>query len=180
MISPEQARRILDAATVVHDADTVRQAIARVAVAIDVEIGEANPLVMTVLQGGLFFAGQLLPLLGFPMQQTSVHVSRYSNGAPGDLMWVARPTVAVAGRTVLLVDDVFDEGLTLAAIAAELAEQGAERVCSAVIANKQVPKKSAYRPDFVALECGDEYLFGCGMDVQGYWRNLPAIYAVAS
>ena len=177
MIGVDEAQGILERATVVHDAQAVRQAIARVAVAIDVAIGERNPIFMPVLQGGVYFAGQLMPLLGFPLNQASVHVSRYGGGAPGELIWLARPTMSVAGRTVLLVDDVFDEGLTLASIVAELEEQGASQVCTAVIANKDVAKKTTYRPDFVALECGPQYLFGCGMDVKGYWRNLPAIYA---
>ncbi len=175
-MTPQQ---LLDDSTVVHEADNVRKAIAQMAVRIDLALRETQPILMPVLQGGLYLAGQLMPLLHFPLHQSTVHVSRYSSGLPGDLIWHARPEVDVVGRTVLLVDDVFDEGITLSMLASELAQQGAQRVFSAVLANKVVDKKTEYRPDFVALECGPEYLFGCGMDCQGFWRNLPEIRAVS-
>ena len=179
-MSGANALQALERATIVHDAAAVKRAVEQMAVRIDLELGEREPIVMAVLQGGVYLTGQLLPLLNFPLQQASVHVSRYSAGQPGDLIWHARPTMPVAGRTVLIVDDVFDEGLTLAALAAHLAEQHAGAVYAAVLANKAVPKKTPFRPHFVALECGSEYLFGCGMDMDGYWRNLPAIYAASA
>ena len=75
------------------------------------------------------------------------------------------------------MDDILDEGVTLAGIEAWLKEQGAAAVYKVVLVRKQQPRGYATTADFIGLEVPDVYVFGCGMDYRGWWRNLPAIYA---
>ncbi len=178
-MTPEQARQVLAEADLVHDAATVEAAIHRLAREITAAIGERNPLVLVVMKGGIYFAGRILPLLGFPLSLDYVHVSRYGDAITGgQLRWKAEPSEAVRGRTVLVLDDILDAGDTLGAVRSRLIAQGAQSVACAVLTEKDTGKPKACVPDFVGLRLPNRYVFGCGMDVSGAWRNLPAIYSM--
>lgn len=160
-------------------AGDVSAAIDRVSVRLSVDLSGANPLLLTVMHGALPFAGALLPRLSFPLEVGYVHVGRYGDATRGgDLHWRARPDYEMRQRTVVLLDDVLDRGDTLAALVRWAEASGAERVLSAVLVEKRLEETRPVEADYVALVCPDRYLFGCGMDYRGYWRNLPAIYAL--
>lgn len=178
-ISPERALEVLAAADCLYDQKAVEAALDRMAEEITRELGDQDPLVITVMHGGLLPAGMLLPRLRFPLQTDYLHATRYDGKTRGGaLRWVARPSRPLEGRTVLLVDDIYDEGHTLAAIVRECLAEGAERVYSAVLLDKQHGRKADYRPEFIGLPVVDRYVFGMGMDYCEYLRNLPGIYAV--
>jgi hypoxanthine phosphoribosyltransferase len=178
-ITPRQALEVFHAAECLHDATAVDAAVDRLAVAIGRELRDANPLVLAVLHGGLIPAGLLLPRLDFPLQVDYLHATRYRGETRGgDLHWRAHPHCSLAGRTVLLVDDIFDEGHTLAAIQDYCIAAGADRVFGAVLVDKRHQRKADYQPDFIGLEVPDRYVFGYGMDYKDYLRNAPGIYAV--
>jgi hypoxanthine phosphoribosyltransferase len=84
----------------------------------------------------------------------------------------------VQGKTILVLDDILDEGITLAAVHDKCMEMGATKVFLAVLSDKNTGKPKPIKADFVGLRLPDRYVFGCGMDVHGWWRNLPAIYAL--
>ena len=160
---------------------------ARVAAAFDQMAGEVTrrleaslPLVYCVMNGGLFATSELVKRLSFPLELDYLHATRYGRQLQGgDLHWRIEPEVSMQGRSVLVVDDILDEGATLAAILEHCRNQGAREVFSAVLVDKQHDRKvfSGFKADFTGLQIADRYLFGCGMDYQGYLRNLPAIYA---
>jgi hypoxanthine phosphoribosyltransferase len=178
-MTPEQARRVLAEAELVCDAAAVDQAIRRMATEVTVALGERNPLLVVVMHGGIYLAGQILPLLGFPLHLDYVHVSRYGDATRGgDLRWKVGPTQSVNGRAVLVLDDILDVGHTLAAVRERLLADGADSVLCAVLTEKETGKAKPLKPDFVGLKLPNRYVFGCGMDVSGSWRNLPAIYAM--
>jgi hypoxanthine phosphoribosyltransferase len=79
---------------------------------------------------------------------------------------------------VLLLDDILDEGITLLAIKEKCLALGAKAVLSAVLVEKVLDHSKPMVADFVGLEVPNRYVFGCGMDAYGWWRNLPAIYAL--
>jgi hypoxanthine phosphoribosyltransferase len=167
------------AAECLYDRAEVEAALDRLALDISYALAEANPLVITVMQGGLITAGMLLPRLAFPLQVDYLHATRYRGKTSGaDLHWIVRPSHALTGRIVLLVDDIHDEGHTLEAIVAACREAGARGVYSAALVNKRHDRKAAYRADFVGLEVDDRYVFGYGMDYKEYLRNAPGIFAV--
>ena len=167
-------------ADLIHDERAIQTAIQKMAADITRELVDTNPLVMCVLNGGLMLTGWLAAELRFPLQLDYVHATRYRGATQGGtLEWIARPRSEIANRTVLLVDDIFDEGLTLESLVEACRQLGAAAVRTAVLVRKQHQRAVAELvPDFVGLEVPDRYVFGCGMDYKNYLRNLPAIYAV--
>jgi hypoxanthine phosphoribosyltransferase len=124
-------------------------------------------------------AGQLLPRLLFSLQLESIHATRYGGTTRGgELNWHARPRTSLHGRNILLVDDILDEGLTLRALVNYCHSEGAERVGTAVLVRKQRETAPAIEVDYYGLEVPDRYVFGCGMDLHDYHRQLPGIYAI--
>ena len=177
----EEAVRALAEADLLVSGEEVERAITRLAGEISDRLADANPVVICVMNGGLIFAGQLLTQLRFPLQVDYVHATRYGNETMGaQLHWTVRPQLDLKGRTVLLLDDILDEGVTLAAIADYCSQQGAENILMAVLVEKLHRRKvtPGMRADFTGLEVGDRFLFGFGLDYRGYWRNAPGIYAV--
>jgi len=181
MLAAQQAWDILDAAEQVCSAAVVSATVARLASDITAALGEAQPLILSVMGGAVVFTGQLLPQLRFPLDFDYIHVSRYGNATSGgELDWKVMPRENVGGRNVLVLDDILDEGHTLAAIREKVIGMGAKSFRSAVFADKQIGRPKPIQADFVGLTLPDRYVFGFGMDVHGAWRNLPAIYAVRS
>lgn len=174
-----QARAILQQAELLYTEQQVQAALHAVAAQINGALSEQFPLVLSVMGGAVIFSGQLLPLLDFPLDFDYVHVSRYGDARHGGAMkWKVEPGEQVRGRVVLLVDDILDEGHTLHALHQRVMALGAQRCYSAVFADKLHGKAKPIHADFVAMPIPDRFVFGYGMDIQGAWRNLPAIYAV--
>jgi len=160
-------------------AATVQAALERLAREITADLAGQNPVVITVMTGGQVFAGQLLPKLPFPLECDYVHVRRYGRGTQGgELQWLAGPHAELSGRSVLLLDDILDEGQTLAAVREALLEQGAREVRIAAFTRKERSNPPAVEADYVGVAVPDRFVFGFGMDVDGAYRNLPAIYAM--
>ena len=178
-MSPLEAQQLLDAAECIVPETTVQAALVRLADEIAQALAGEFPLVLPVMGGAIVFAGQLLPKLGFPLEFDYLHVTRYRGQTQGgEMEWRVLPGQNVAGRHVLVLDDILDEGETLAAIRDKLLEMGAARVWTAVLTDKDNGLDKPIRADFVGLKVPNRYVFGCGMDAYGMWRNLPAIYAL--
>ena len=123
--------------------------------------------------------GQLLPRLNFPLELDYIHATRYlGTTAGGELHWLKYPTISLLDRTVLVIDDILDEGLTLSAIVEYCQRAGARQVLTAVMLEKQHARKAAIKADFVGLLVPDRYVFGYGMDYQDQLRYAAGIYAV--
>jgi len=179
MMSSEEAWQILNGADLLFDEARVRAAVEGLAAQITARLSGQWPLVLSVMGGAVVLTGQLLPLLRFPLDFQTVHVTRYRNTTSGGAIeWLVPPRQDVAGRVVLVVDDILDEGHTLAAIRDALRELGVAGFYSAVLADKAIGRPKPIGADFVGLTVPDRYVFGYGMDVRGAWRNLPAIYAL--
>ncbi len=158
----------------------VEAALDAMAASVKASLGHKDPLVLSVMTGGIVVAGLLLPRLDFPLRLDYVHATRYRGALSGaDLHWQHRPTEAVRGEHVLVVDDIFDQGLTMEAIVAACREDGAASVTAAVLALKEGAARTAYRPDVVGLTLPNRYVMGYGLDYKRYFRNLPGIYAAA-
>lgn len=180
MLSASEARQILASADLIIPAAQVADSVARVAREISAALADTHPLVLSVMGGAVVFTGQLLPCLKFPLDFDYLHVTRYGAGTEGgQLRWISTPRQQIAGRVVLVVDDILDEGVTLAAIREHILAAGAKACYSAVFADKQIARPKPVAADFVGVVLPDRYVFGFGMDVQGAWRNLPAIYALS-
>lgn len=178
-MNPREAQKIFDEADLLCSAEESALAVRRVAGEITARLGDANPLVLAVMGGAVVFTGQLLPQLVFPLDFDYLHVTRYGDVTTGgQLEWIVKPRSNVAGRVVLVVDDILDEGVTMAEVVRRLRQQGASEVLSAVFADKNLGRAKPVAADFVGVHLPNRYVFGYGMDVKGAWRNLPAVYAV--
>jgi len=163
----------------VHDAASVQRAIRAQARELRPRLEGRDPLVLVLMQGALYYAAWLTLELDMPLELDYIHATRYGDKRHGGgLRWLRRPPEAVAGRTVLLLDDIFDAGETLAAARAACRTAGAGTVLTAVLARKRRRHSVDAGPDSVALEVPDRFVVGCGLDCGGHWRNLPAIYAL--
>ena len=183
MSLPPDLASALARAELIHDRESIERAIASMAVRIRNDYAGDVPLYLTVMQGGLPFAGQLaleLGARGLDLELDYLHATRYRSGTSGgELAWKHRPATPLRGRRVLLVDDIVDEGHTLAAVRAWCIGEGARDVRIATLAVKQhgrcVPGLCA---DYAGVDVPDRYVFGYGMDYHEQGRNLPAIYAL--
>lgn len=179
-MSAPSLRDALATADRIHDRDALLASIVRVGSEIDRDYQGKRPLFLTLMQGGLMFAGHLALAIEVDCEFDYVHATRYRGRTSGsDLHWIKAPSMSLKGRDVLLVDDILDEGKTLAAVCDWCVAQGAGTVKIAVLAvkihDRCVPGLEA---DYVGVEVPDRYVFGFGMDYYEQGRNLPAIYAV--
>jgi len=138
------------------------------------------PIVLCVMNGGIVTAGKLLTKLTFPLTLDSINVSRYGKQTSGSqINWIQKPVTQLKDRTVLIIDDILDQGLTLEAIYQFCRKQGASHIYSAVLVDKQLNKPKPVQADFIGVSVADRYVYGYGMDYKGYLRNAPGIYACA-
>ena len=178
-ISAQRAYEILRQAELLKTTGEVQTALRKVASQINAALSHEHPLVLSVMGGAVVFSGQLLPLLDFPLDFDYVHVSRYGDARTGSRMhWKVEPHESVKNRVVLLLDDILDEGHTLVALQERVRALGARHCYSAVFADKIHGRNKPVYADFVGMELPNRFVFGFGMDIEGAWRNLPAIYAV--
>lgn len=169
----------LENSDLVASSAEVEAAIGRLASGIQKRLKDSYPLVLVVMGGAVVFAGQLLPRLRMPLDLDYIHASRYGDATTGGrIEWRVTPPADVRGRAVLVLDDILDGGHTMAAIRDRLLELGAQSFHCAVLVEKTLQEKKPIAADFVGLRIPDRFVFGCGMDAKGFWRNLPEIRAM--
>ena len=178
-----RARALLENAEEIFDAAAVSNAVASVAQTLNERFDQPGddtfPLVLGVMGGAVVFVGQLLPQLRFPLEFDYIHVSRYGDDDQGGkVVWKVIPRPNVAGRTIIVLDDILDEGETLAQVKQRLLDMGAAQVIIAVFADKAIKRGKPVKADIVGLTIPDKFVVGFGMDVYGYWRNLPGLWAI--
>ncbi len=180
---PNQIQHVYEEATQLYSTAEVEAALDKMAASISEELRDTNPVLLCVMVGGLVPLGNLLPRLDFPLEVDYLHATRYAgNLSGGRLMWKVKPTVILEGRTVLIVDDILDEGVTLAAVVEEIKAMGALCVKTAVLVDKANRRADdgLQVADFTGLHVDNHYVFGYGMDYHEYLRNAPGIFMVSS
>lgn len=178
-VDATEADKVMQQADLLHPAAEVETALDGMARQIDAQLGQRDPLLLCVMSGAVVATGHLMTRLNFPLSIDYLHATRYNNSTQGsEVDWVVRPRHSLAGRVVLVIDDILDAGITLHGIVEECRQQGAAAVYTAVLVSKRREREVDINADFVGLEVEDRYLFGYGMDYHGYWRNARGIYAV--
>jgi len=180
-VDAKHAKQVLETAQCLYSMQQVEQAISGLAESISQVLKDKDPVIMCVMNGGLVLTGKLLTQLNFPLTVDYIHATRYRKQTRGGkLKWLVKPHSSLENQTVLIVDDILDEGDTLAAVIEYCKTQGARQVLSVVLVKKQHNRnKKNTQADFIALQVEDRYVFGYGMDYKGRLRNADGIYAVS-
>jgi hypoxanthine phosphoribosyltransferase len=166
-------------AEVLYSEVAVASAISTIAIALNADYQDELPILLSVMNGAAYFTGQLLPYLDFPLALDYVHATRYQGGVEGKAVrWIVEPKAEIKNRSVLILDDILDEGVTLKSIVDACHVLGAKQVKVAVLVDKALNKTKPITADYIGITVPNRYIFGCGMDINGWWRNLPAIYAL--
>jgi hypoxanthine phosphoribosyltransferase len=175
----EEAARVMREADCLYDSAAVEQALERMAADIKRDLAGKDPIVICVMNGGLVVSGMLLPRLDFQLKVDYMHASRYRERTSGDeLHWRVEPSQELAGRHLLVIDDILDEGYTLDAILRFCEQQSPASVRACVLVQKIHDRGVRPPVDYIGLDVPDRYVFGYGMDYKGYWRNAAGIFAV--
>jgi len=182
MVLPGHIREVFAKATCLFSKTEVDAALDKLATEISFQLSHTNPIFICVVVGGIVPLGNLLPRLDFPLEVDYVHATRYRNTTSGhELQWLVKPSCDMSDRTVIVVDDILDGGITLQAIINYCKDNGAAAVYSVVLVEKEDARLPEGLPsaDFSGLTVENHYVFGYGMDYKGYLRNAPGIYVVA-
>jgi hypoxanthine phosphoribosyltransferase len=175
-------QEVHEKSTQLFSSKEIEAALDNMAKAIHTDLHDKHPVVLCVMVGGLIPLGHLLVRLQFPLEVDYVHATRYQGETTGgELHWRAKPTTDLANRTVLIVDDILDGGITLAAIVSEIKAMGASEVKTAVLVDKHHKRAETglKKADYTGLEVDDHFIYGYGMDYQEYLRNVPGIFVVS-
>ncbi|MBJ7538847.1 hypoxanthine-guanine phosphoribosyltransferase [Marinomonas transparens] len=157
----------------------INEALDKMATQITKDLGEKRPLVLCVMNGGLIPTAGLLERLNFPLELDYIHATRYGMATEGALLkWLSYPQSSLKDRDILVIDDIFDQGYTLQAIIHWLEGQETKSVSTATVINKLHDRKVDMMPDYIGVDAEDRFLFGYGMDYNGFFRNLKGVYAI--
>lgn len=167
-----------DKSKVLLDSNEIQSGVTRLANQLNIDYKDDKPLALCVVNGAIVFTGQLLPLLNFPMMLDYVHVTRYKNNIAGDLEWKHYPSKPINGRNIVIIDDVLDSGITISAIKDWCLEQGAKKVETVVLLEKEIPRKPSaiQNANYAVFKIGKEFVYGFGLDNDEYWRNTKDIH----
>lgn len=176
-------QKVLEDAECLYSTSELNQALDRMAAQITEKLQDTTPLILCVMTGALIPVGHLVTRLHFPLEIDYIHVTRYrGTNRGGDLHWLVEPRQNLKDRTIIIVDDIMDGGLTLSAIIDYCRQAKAKAIHTAVMVSKKRVREPGvdFEPDFVGVETEDKYLFGFGLDYEEFLRNVPGIYAVKS
>lgn len=179
---PKTIQEVFERSKLVYSAEEIEAALDQMAEQINAELADTNPVLLCVMIGGLVPVGNLLPRLNFPMELDYVHATRYrGETSGGEIYWKVKPSTDLTNRTVLVLDDILDGGVTLSAILQYCEDQGAKKVYSGVLVDKHHVRVDGGldQADFTGLTVDDHYIYGYGMDYHEYLRNAPGIYQVS-
>lgn len=178
----EHLHKVVENATELHSAKDIEKQLDRMAKEITKDLSEADPIILCVMIGGVVPTGMLLTRLDFHLQVDYIHATRYQHALVGkEISWLVEPKVNLKNRTVLVVDDILDGGITLAAIVDFCKQKGASVVKTAVLVEKQDARLQGglAKADYTGVVVENRFVYGYGMDYKGYLRNAPGIYALS-
>ena len=173
-------RDVLKNSTLIADNQEVKAAVERLGKAINAHYGDREIILLIVMTGAVMPAAWVASKLKMPVQMDFVHATRYAGQTEGgEIEFRVPPRLNLEGHDVLIIDDIYDIGLTLQMIEGYCESRGARSVNSAVLVRKIHDRETTGTlPKFIGMEVEDKYIFGCGMDVYENWRHLDEIRAL--
>ena len=173
-------RDIFKNSTLIADKQEVAAAVVHLGEAINAHYGDREIILLIVMTGAVMPAAWVASKLKMPVQMDFVHATRYAGQTEGgEIEFRVPPRLNLEGHDVLIIDDIYDIGLTLQMIEGYCESRGARSVNSAVLVRKIHDRETTGKlPEFIGMEVEDKYIFGCGMDVYEHWRQLDEIRAL--
>lgn len=143
--------------------------------------GEEEVMIVILLKGALVFAADLFREMPIKLDVECLNISSYHGGmeSSGNVEFLDKCLPDFSGKRVIVVDDIFDTGLTMKVVCEEIGQHGAVSVESCVLLAKEKQRDVDYEPDYVGFVIGDEFVVGYGLDYGGKYRNLPYIGVLA-
>lgn len=159
--------------------EQILSAIDGVASKINAELDGKDPLFICVLNGAFMFAADLMKRVNIPCQISFVKVASYSGtSTTGSVKQLIGLNEKIEGRTVVLIEDIVDTGITIAGLVEQVKNLGAADVRIATLLFKPASCKNGVNPEYVGLEIPNDFIVGYGLDYDGYGRNLKDIYTL--
>ena len=146
----------------------IQKEVIRVANEINRDLADKNPLFLSVLNGSFMFTADLLKHITIPCEISFVKLASYQGGLNED----------IAGRTVVIVEDIVDTGLTMQRLLETLGTRNPESIHIASLLVKPEKLKVDLNIEYVAMEIPNDFIVGYGLDYDGFGRNYPDIYTV--
>ncbi|MGQ1889667.1 hypoxanthine phosphoribosyltransferase [Thermophagus sp. OGC60D27] len=160
-------------------ASDIKKAIWEMAMKINQDLHDKNPLMICILNGSFMFSADLMKLIEFPCEISFVKLSSYQGmGSTGEVKHLIGLNEKVEGRTVVLLEDIVDTGVTIENLVGQLESQNPADVRIATLLFKPEACTRDIKLDYVGMEIPNDFIVGYGLDYDGYGRNLPDIYTV--
>jgi hypoxanthine phosphoribosyltransferase len=180
-LSSQELQEVKENSDLIFSASQINTAVESMGLELETKIKNKNAILICVMNGGIIMTSDLLRCMDCDVRLDYLQVARYrEKTVGGSLHWLKEPQLSLEDQTVVLVDDIYDEGYTMEELVSYCRKHGAKEVITAVLLLK---RKSApqvdLKPDIYGLEVTDRYVYGYGMDYKGYLRNVPAIYAIS-
>lgn len=166
-----------DLERILFDEATIHRRLDELARQITKDYGDRELTVVAILNGSLILMADLLRRIPLPLKLDCLSVGSYHGGAKtrGDLLFRQVSLPDIAGRHVLILDDILDSGVTLATVREKLETAGPLSIRICVLLAKTRARVRAVEPDYVGFEIADEFVVGYGLDYMECYRNLPCI-----
>jgi hypoxanthine phosphoribosyltransferase len=142
-------------------------------------MNEELPLFLSILNGSFIFTADLLRQIEFPCQVSFIKMASYegtnSTGSVNELIGLSEP---IGGRTVIIVEDIVDTGITLSKIIGQLEKLNPKQILIAAFLFKPNAYKGIRKIDYIGKSIPNDFIVGYGLDYDGLGRNLPDIYTL--
>jgi len=157
--------------------DDIFKGIKKIAENIRLDLKEKNPLFICILNGAFMFASDLMKELDFPCEVCFIRLQSYTGmRTEGTVKEIFGLVEDIAGRHVVIVEDIIDSGYTMHNVMENLKEKNPASLRIAALLLKPNALQQAIKPDYVAIEIPNDFIVGYGLDYKGHGRNLRNIY----
>ncbi len=161
------------------EAETIQAEVARVANEINKDLIGKNPLFLSVLNGAFMFTADLLKHITIPCEVSFVKLASYEGtSSTGTIKEMIGLNADLTGRTVVIIEDIVDTGLTMQHLLESIALHNPEKVLIASLLLKPDKLKVELDIQYVAMSIPNDFIVGYGLDYDGFGRNYPDIYTV--
>ncbi len=163
------------------DANEIAKAVKRIASQVNKDMEGKNPLFLVILNGAFMFAADLMKEISIPCEISFVKLSSYiGTKTTSTVRELIGLDEVLHDRTVVIVEDIIDTGITMGVTVEKLRKLEAKEVKIATLLFKPEAFKMSYKIDYIGIEIPNDFIVGYGLDYNGQGRNLPDIYKIIS